>query len=558
MFLDFERATDVPFAPDICVVGAGIAGLTLVSALRQRGLKILVLEGGGLIHEPRCQSLFETEIDFADAVNLGVANGRFRVFGGSGTRWSGALIPLAAQELPARSTIDRVGWPIDHAMLAPYFNRLETMLGLEGTPFDASCYRVAGRTTPTLAADFDTLSVRFSKTLPWRKRDIGRFLGPSLNKDPDVVVLYHANAVELVRGERLDVVTGIRVRSYTGREQIFAAREFIIAAGAIESVRLLLVSHSLHPDGMADQWKLLGCGFMDHVVLRAGVVVTADACSRLRQIARAFYIGNVLHTPRFELTQQTQAEEECLSGYANIFFEAPPESAFVKLRTVLRDYQACGVRALSRGPYWALMRGTPDLVGGFFAWSVLGLKPISGRSTPTVSLVAEQPSRSDARIRMAGDHDAVGMPRLALAWQIGDAELRTLTVVGRRLEALLRRSQIGAVTWFDEAFDPKEGARPDRVADQYHHAGGARMSASARDGVVDANCRVHDMQNLYLASAAVFPSSGCSNPTFTIMALALRLAEHLRALGHQRSTAQTPHVRRLRLRFRKRTRNMTS
>jgi choline dehydrogenase-like flavoprotein len=526
MFIDFERATDVPFTPDICVVGAGIAGLTLVSALRQRGLKVLVLEGGGLMHEPRGQSLFETEMDFTGPVNVGVANGRFRVFGGTGTRWSGHLIPLAPQELSTRPTTDRVAWPIDYAKLAPYFSRLDTMLGLNGSPFDATCYQFAGRTTPALASDYDTLSVRFSKTLPWRKRDIGRFLGPSLKKDPDVVVFYHANAVELVCGERRDVVTGVRVRSYTGREQIFAARQFIIAAGAIESVRLLLVSHSLHPDGMGDRWKLLGCGFNDHLVLRAGVV-TADAPSRLRRVARAFYIGNVLHTPRFELSQHTQAEEECLSGYANIFFEASPESAFVKLRTVLSDYQERGVRALSRSPYWTLLCATPDLVGGFLAWSVLGLKPISGRSTPTVYLVAEQPSRRDARIRMAEDHDAVGMPRLALEWQIGDAEQRTLTVVGRRLEALLRRNQIGAVIWFDEAFDPREGARLDRVVDQYHHAGGARMSALARDGVVDADCRVHDMQNLYLASAAVFPSSGCSNPTFTIMALALRLAEYL-------------------------------
>jgi choline dehydrogenase-like flavoprotein len=530
MFIDFERTSDVPFAPDICVVGAGIAGLTLVSALRQRGLKVLVLEGGGVTHEPRSQSLFESEMDFAGALNVGVVNGRFRVFGGAGTRWDGVLIPPAPHELAARPTMNGVGWPVDNAMLAPYFDRLDTMLGLKGSPFDASCYQVAGQTTQPIATDYDTLSVRFSKMLPSRKRDIGRFLRQSLNKDSDVVVLYHANAVELVCGERRDVVTGLRVRSYTGREQIFAARHFVIAAGAIESVRLLLVSHSLHPDGMGDRWKLLGCGFNDHVVLRAGVVTT-DARSRLRRAARGFYIGNVLHQPRFELSQQTQAEEECLSGYAHLFFEAAPESAFIKLRTVLADYRARGMRALSRSPYWTLLRGAPDLVAGFFAWSVLGLQPISGRSTPTVYLVAEQPSRSDARIRMAEDHDAVGMPRLTLEWQIGDAEQRTLTVVGRRLEALLQRNQIGTVTWFDEAFDPKEGARLDRVVDQYHHAGGARMSELAHDGVVDADCRVHDMQNLYLASAAVFPTGGCSNPTFTIMALALRLAEHLQRIS---------------------------
>jgi len=526
MFNDFERATDIQFVPDICVVGAGIAGLTLVSALRQSGLKVLMLEGGGLLHEPRSQSLFESEMDFAGEVNIGVGNGRFRVFGGSGTRWDGVLIPLATHELSSRTTINGIGWPINNAELAPYFDRLDTMLGLKGSRFDESCYQVAGRATPTLAADDDTLSVRVSKMLPWHKRDIGRFLGPSLNKDPDVVVLYHANAVELVRGERRDVVTGVRVRSYTGREQVFTARHFIIAAGSIESVRLLLVSYSLHPDGMGDRWKLLGCGFNDHVVLRAGTVTT-DSGSRLRQVARGFYIGDVMHTPRFQLSQQAQAEEDCLSGYANVYFEAAPESAFTKIRTVLDDYQARGVRALRRSPYWTLLRGTPDLVSGFLARSVLGLQPISSRSTPTIYLVAEQPSRGDARIRIAEGYDAVGMPRLALAWQVGDAELRTLTVVGRRLEALLLRNRIGAVTWFDEAFDPKEGARPDRVVDQYHHAGVARMSASASDGVVDADCRVHGMQNLYLASAAVFPSGGCSNPTFTIMALALRLAEHL-------------------------------
>jgi hypothetical protein len=107
MFIDFERATDLPFAPDICVAGTGIAGMTLVSALRQRGLKVLVLEGDGLTHEPRSQSLFESEMDFAGALNIGVVNGRFRVFGGAGTRWSGALIPLAAQELSAKSTMSR-------------------------------------------------------------------------------------------------------------------------------------------------------------------------------------------------------------------------------------------------------------------------------------------------------------------------------------------------------------------------------------------------------------------------------------------------------------------
>jgi len=173
-------------------------------------------------------------------------------------------------------------------------------------------------------------------------------------------------------------------------------------------------------------------------MLHAAGVVATDAWSRLRRLARGFYIGNVPHTPRFELSQQSKVEEGCLSGYAGIYFQAKPESAIVKVRSLLEDYRARGVRALSRGHYATLLRGTPVLVADFLARKTVGVQPISSCSRADVHLVAEQPSRSNARIRIAESYDAVGMPRLALAWQTGDAELRTLTVVGRRLDALMR------------------------------------------------------------------------------------------------------------------------
>jgi len=474
VFIDFESSGDLPFEPDICIVGAGIAGLTLVSALR--GLKILVLEGGGLTHEPQSQSLFESEIDFAGALNIGAVDGRFRVFGGSGTQWSGALIPMAPYEM--------TGWPIDNDMLAPYFDQLDTMLQLRGSRFDQGG------------------DIRVAKILPAHRRDLGRIFRKSLIRDPNVVVLYHANVVEVV-GNYPDLVTGIRVRSLTGRHQIFPVRTLVIAAGAIETVRLLLVSRSLRPD----RWKHLGCGFNDHIVLHAGEVIAVNH-ARLRRMFRGFYIGGVLHVPRFQPS---------IPGYALVFFEAAPDSAFVKFR---------------EGTFCPSL----DLVAGVLARCV-ALKPISRRSTPVVHLVAEQPSRSESRIRLAGELDALGMPRVRLEWRIGEEEQRTLTTVGRALESILMRRQIGTVMWSREAFHPKEGARLDHAVDQYHHAGGARMGE-----VVNADCRVQGMQNLYLASAAVFPSGGCSNPAFTIMALALRLAEHLRRQPKRGADSQTRPV----------------
>jgi len=524
MFIDFEKATELPPLSDICIVGAGIAGLTIAWALRHSGLKVVVIEGGGMTDEARSQSLYESGVEFTSQENSGVANGRFRVFGGSGTRWGGQLIPPTDYELAPRTAVNGIGWPIAPTALTPYFDRLDTMLGLKKTTFDAGCYKASGRKMPIFGSD--VLSVRFSKWLPWHKRNIGRFLKPGLEKDPDITVLYHANAVEMLCDEPGNAVTGIRLRSYDGSERILSARNFVIALGTIESTRILLASRARWPQGIGNRRNLLGRCFMDHVVLRAGYITT-DRRKELFQAIRPFFVGDVLHTPRFELPPQALAEEECLCGYAQITFQSAPDSAFTKLRTLFHDYQKEGLSVLSKSPYWSLLRETPDLLAGFLARTVLGLRPIPARSTPAIFLFSEQPPRNDSRLSLNDGRDALDMPKLTVNWRIGEEERKTLTVVGRRFESLLWQSRLGSVKWFKEDFDAINGARLARLDDQYHHMGGARMGASDNDGVVDTDCRVFGTNNLYVASGAVFPTAGCSNPTFSIMALALRLAERL-------------------------------
>ena len=209
-------------------------------------------------------------------------------------------------------------------------------------------------------------------------------------------------------------------------------------------------------------------------------------------------------------------------------FEAAPDSAFAKIRTVFHDYQTEGLRALSKSPYWSLLHEMPDLLAGLFARTVLGLRPIPARSTPVIRLFAEQPPRAESRLYIGQNRDALGMSTVKMNWWIGEDERRTLTVTGRRFEALLKRRLTGSVNWFTECFDTEIGAKLSQITDLYHHLGGARMASSEREGAIDPNCRVYGTSNLYLASGAAFPTSGCSNPTFTIMALALRVVDHLR------------------------------
>jgi choline dehydrogenase-like flavoprotein len=521
MFLDFESCGAIPEGFDVCVVGAGVAGLTATWALSQSGARVLLLEAGGFADEERSQSLFDTEVEFVDEQNLGAA-ARFRIFGGNGTRWGGQLIPLAEREFEPRPAIGHLGWPIDARSLTRYLKKALEMVEIRDATFDVGCYQVRNRRP--LRLDSDVLSTRFSKWIPWRRRNIGRFLKPAFTRDPNTVVLLHANAVEILLDKSNSAVVGVRIRSYNGREVVVGARSYVLAAGTIEVCRLLLCSRGQLPFGIGNQRDLVGRWFMDHTFVRTGFIVPGDRRALLDGV-RPFFIRNVLHTPRFELTAEAQSNHCCLNAYVLVRFEARPGSALAELLATFKQYQAHGLRGLLKGRFWVVFSGLPDVAAALVARTVLGLRPVPAKSTPVVYLSSEQPPRRESRIHLTQERDAIGMPKVAMRWFIGEEEQRTLFVIARLFDEQLRKHNLGSMHW--QGFDPYTNVRSVSISDHYHHLGGARMSSSEGDGVVDPQCRVHGVRNLYIASGATFPAAGSTNPTFTIMALAIRLAEHL-------------------------------
>jgi choline dehydrogenase-like flavoprotein len=134
----------------------------------------------------------------------------------------------------------------------------------------------------------------------------------------------------------------------------------------------------------------------------------------------------------------------------------------------------------------------------------------------------EQAPDPASRVYLSHEKDALGMNKLVLDWKLSTEEVRAAV---RLQEVLGRCLQVAGIGALDTAPSELSGVT---FTDASHHIGTTRMSSSERNGVVDSNCRVHGTRNLYAAGSSVFSTSGSANPTLTIVALAVRLADYLK------------------------------
>ncbi|GAA0913799.1 GMC family oxidoreductase [Rothia nasimurium] len=542
-YLDGETPSD--HHADLCIVGAGPAGIAIARAFAGSHLRVCLIEGGGLSGEERSQSLYDGTSSGPAPFDAGTS--RMRVFGGSCTLWGGGCIPLADSDMEPREWVPDSGWPLRYDDLAPWYEKARDFCRIDAThgfgpgAFDGPTPRAPLDLDPEAMANY--VFARSPITF-------GEAYREEMRNAPNITVLLHANALALESNESATVVTGLRIGTPEGRRGRVHARHYVLAAGGIENARILLLSDEVAPKGLGNDRDMVGRYFMDHPSGTLGTVQSATPDRLTRPYERT--IGKVRAPLASEIgvAMSAQRRHRVLNGRVHPFaVEGDVPRGIRALRDVraalrpptrdegaLLEARLCA--AMQNGP-----AGAVALPQGLAISAIrLGLhigdviravaQKIGDRPTvrsERVDLVGffEQAPNRDSRVVLDQSRDALGLRKVRVDWRLTDLDRhtwRTVTALtGQRL-ADACGGHFEAAAWV------KDETIPPEVHGTAHHIGSTRMSASPDQGVVDPDGKVHGMANLHVAGSSVFPTGGWAFPTFTLIALSLRLAEQLRDL----------------------------
>jgi choline dehydrogenase-like flavoprotein len=482
MIVDARHVPDASVLEcDVCIVGAGAAGITIAREFLGRPVQVVLLESGWLKPDAETQSLYAGEVSERRYFDLDAARSRY--FGGTTNVWTGECRPLDAQDFERRDWVPDSGWPFGLDELLPFYKEAQSVCQLGPYGYTADDWRGHG-VRPMAIEGGRIQSYAFQYSPPTR---FGAVYRNELRQARNVVTYLGANVVDLETPAPAQRVSAVKVACLTGTSFRVAARAFVLATGGIENARILLLADRVQPAGLGNGHDLVGRYFMEHIYLDAAAEIRAPTGA----IGEFYTSGHWVDGRRVRgilgLDPAVRRRER-LTNYCGVIVE-PRASMLTRLRNAIADVRA---KAAPR--------------------------------TYHLKNVMEQAPNADSRVTLGQDRDRLGCRRPVLRWRLSSIDKSTAHRAHAILGEELTRSGVGHMT---STMGGEADPWPTSVRGARHHMGTTRMHADPRRGVVDADCRVHGIANLYVAGSSVFPTVGAANPTLTIVALALRLARHL-------------------------------
>lgn len=519
MFVDLRSAADGQlFEADICIIGAGPAGIAIANALAEASLDVCVVESGGLEQNGQAQAL--ADADMVSHPHHPLITGRNRQFGGSTNSWGGACAPMSDIDFAPRPYLDLEGWPFARAALDAHYQRAQGMF--EIGPFAYAPSDWAGDSFEPLALDPEKLETRIWHMSP--RTNFGRVYRKELDRSIRINVILHATATEILTNDAASHVNEIELRSLDGKRATVRSKAFVLACGGIDNARLLLLSRQRRPNGLGNDHDVVGRYFMQHPHIAAASLRFSGSKSWLRSY-KDFRSGDVWLRARIGLREQVMAKEGVTNPVASLVNRFITDSlthtqsvGYVTLKRVLLDLRHGQLPANFTHEMGTVFKDVRGIALGFLRH----LRDQNG----AIYVMGEQYPNPESRVTLGREKDRLGQEKASVDWRLLPIDKQSIRVLIEAIRQDFARLGIADVVP-DKWLTVDDETWPLSLAGGHHHMGTTRMGEDPARSVVDADARVHGIDNLYIAGSSIFPTVGSANPTLTLVATSLKLADHL-------------------------------
>ena len=502
-----ELENDTLIEGDICIVGAGAAGISMALDWINTPYTVILLEGGGFEYDDRVQDLYNGKTTGQPYYPLKSA--RLHYFGGTTGHWAGMCTTLDPIDFMKRDWVPDSGWPITREMLDPYYARAHQKVELGPYEYSLNYWQ----------KQIENLNpLPFSTDVVWNKmwhfspptRFGEKYKSAMLNAS-NIHLYTFANMIDIRANEDVSEITEVIVSNFAGKHHRVRAKHFIMACCGIQNARMLLASNAQAKNGLGNDHDLVGRYFMEHLEIKSAEIHLNHSDPLLLY---------KLHPPvvRAELaiTETKQREMKMLNGTASLMPLEIARNQEPAIQTWSKKDPRESIKNLQESNEMTKMEKL-----------LMHLKTDIHKAYELFTRIEQSPNPS-SRVTLDTEKDELGVPRAMLNWQLSTLDkysIRTFyTLIGQQSGL----AGIGRVRMMDYLHDEHDYTWPNSTGGGWHHIGTTRMSNDPRTGVVDSNCKVHGIRNLYMAGSSCFTTAGAANPTLTLIALSLRLSDHVR------------------------------
>ncbi len=490
---------------DICIIGAGAAGISMALEWINTPYKVILLEGGGFEYDEQVQELYAGKTTGQRYFPL--KSIRLHYFGGTTGHWAGWCAEFDEIDFKKRDWIPRSGWPITLADIKPFYPRVQKYVEVGADDFTTAHWQEKDATLKPFHFDENKVWSKMWQFSPPTR--FGTKYKDAIVNAKNVHLYTYANVVDITANENISDIKQVTVKNHAGKQHTVRAKYFILACCSVQNARLLLSANKQAPKGLGNDYDHVGRYFMEHLEIKTSSLWLADP-SDVKLYMMDF--GVTKARAELAISEKMQTQHKTLNGTSSLspLEIAANQPAFIEIWTDQKDAMEQSLKKFKPNAKPKNL----NIPKGFKAFQLFTRM--------------EQAPNPDSRVTLDAEKDALGMPRAKLNWVLTPLEKHSLRMINTIIGEEAGRVSMGRVKVYDYLQDESDESWPSFTGGGWHHMGTTRMSDDPKQGVVDADCKLHNISNLYVAGASCYVTAGAVNPTLTLIALTIRLSDHLK------------------------------